>query len=110
MFNQQAVAKLAASSWLCRVNNRPRLCLAALLLVFSVVSCSPDSTGVVGDNQPPRDPGQPKHGGHLRVALEGETNNWLPGRGNHVAPAALTVAMALFDPLVRLDLGAFHAR
>lgn len=58
---------------------------------------------MAGDNQPPVDPGEPVRGGHLRVALEGETNNWLPGRGNHVAPAALTVAMALFDPLIRLD-------
>lgn len=103
MVDQQAKVKLEASSWVSSVNNKSRLCLAALLLVFSVVSCSPDNTGVVGDNQPPLDPGQPMRGGHLRVALEGETNNWLPGRGNHVAPAALTVAMALFDPLVRLD-------
>ncbi|WP_156412662.1 ABC transporter substrate-binding protein [Pseudohongiella spirulinae] len=65
-------------------------------------ACSPGGGGYV-DNAPPADPGQPVYGGHLRVALEGETNNWLPGRGNHVAPAALTVAMALFDPLVRLD-------
>jgi peptide/nickel transport system substrate-binding protein len=67
-------------------------------------ACSPgEDTVVVGDNTPPADPGPPVYGGHLRVALEGETNNWLPGRGNHVAPAALTVAMALFDPLVNLD-------
>lgn len=68
-----------------------------------LIACSPAGTGVAGDNQPPADPGEPVRGGHLRVALEGETNNWLPGRGNHVAPAALTVAMALFDPLIRLD-------
>jgi len=69
-----------------------------------LVACSPSENAVVvGDNTPPTDPGAPVSGGHLRVALEGETNNWLPGRGNHVAPAALTVAMALFDPLVKLD-------
>lgn len=68
----------------------------------SLVACSPGSGNLV-ENSPPVDPGSPVYGGHLRVALEGETNNWLPGRGNHVAPAALTVAMALFDPLVRLD-------
>lgn len=77
--------------------------LISLLCVFLFAACSPSAPGGVGDNQPPADPGTPVYGGHLRVALEGETNNWLPGRGNHVAPAALTVAMALFDPLVRLD-------
>lgn len=80
-------------------------CRAALVLFASllVIACSPAGTGMRADNAPPADPGPPVSGGHLRVALEGETNNWLPGRGNHVAPAALTVAMALFDPLVRLD-------
>jgi peptide/nickel transport system substrate-binding protein len=73
-----------------------------LALVVLATACSPGSGGLV-DNAPPEDPGAPVRGGHLRVALEGETNNWLPGRGNHVAPAALTVAMALFDPLIRLD-------
>jgi peptide/nickel transport system substrate-binding protein len=73
-----------------------------LALFVLATACSPGSGGLV-DNAPPEDPGAPVRGGHLRVALEGETNNWLPGRGNHVAPAALTVAMALFDPLIRLD-------
>ncbi|MEX0740443.1 MAG: ABC transporter substrate-binding protein [Pseudohongiella sp.] len=79
---------------------------AWLLIVITTlaVACSPGSdTTLVGDNTPPADPGPPVYGGHLRVALEGETNNWLPGQGNHVAPAALTVAMALFDPLIKLD-------
>lgn len=81
----------------------PARILSALTLSSALLfACSPQG-GIRGDNQPPADPGQPVHGGHLRVALEGETNNWLPGRGNHVAPAALTVAMALFDPLVKLD-------
>lgn len=102
MFDQPIVANSAVSSMACSFNSRSRLCVAAFFLAL-IVSCSPDNTGVVGDNQPPTDPGQPTHGGHLRVALEGETNNWLPGRGNHVAPGALTVAMAIFDPLVRLD-------
>jgi len=82
---------------------RRLLAMIALLTCCLTVSCSPSGPSGIGDNQPPADPGAPAHGGHLRVALEGETNNWLPGRGNHVAPAALTVAMALFDPLVRLD-------
>lgn len=81
--------------WRCVV-----LCLISIPLILT--ACSPGG-GAYVDNAPPADPGQPVYGGHLRVALEGETNNWLPGRGNHVAPAALTVAMALFDPLVRLD-------
>lgn len=74
-----------------------------VMLATVLVQCSPGGRGPQVDNRPPEDPGPPVHGGHLRVALEGETNNWLPGRGNHVAPAALTVAMALFDPLIRLD-------
>ena len=85
----------------------PKLVNSAWMLAFVtiiLVACSPSENAVVvGDNTPPTDPGAPASGGHLRVALEGETNNWLPGRGNHVAPAALTVAMALFDPLVKLD-------
>jgi peptide/nickel transport system substrate-binding protein len=76
------------------------LCL--ITIPMTLTACSPGG-GAYVDNAPPADPGPPVYGGHLRVALEGETNNWLPGRGNHVAPAALTVAMALFDPLVRLD-------
>lgn len=84
------------------ISSLPACC--AVVLVTLIVACSPANESVLqGDNQPPADPGPPVRGGHLRVALEGETNNWLPGRGNHVAPAALTVAMALFDPLVKLD-------
>lgn len=74
-----------------------------VLLAALAVHCSPGGSGPTVNNLPPADPGPPVRGGHLRVALEGETNNWLPGRGNHVAPGALTVAMALFDPLIRLD-------
>lgn len=77
--------------------------VTGLIVSILFAACSPSQPGAPGNNQPPADPGPPVYGGHLRVALEGETNNWLPGRGNHVAPAALTVAMALFDPLVRLD-------
>ncbi len=77
--------------------------VTGLIVSLLFAACSPSQPGAPGNNQPPADPGPPVYGGHLRVALEGETNNWLPGRGNHVAPAALTVAMALFDPLVRLD-------
>lgn len=73
-----------------------------LLGLLGTTACSPGTSGRA-DNFPPADPGPPVYGGHLRVALEGETNNWLPGRGSHVAPAALTVAMALFDPLIRID-------
>lgn len=80
--------------------SRRQICLALVWLITT--ACSP-GTSVRMDNLPPDDPGPPVYGGHLRVALEGETNNWLPGRGSHVAPAALTVAMALFDPLVRID-------
>src|SRR5690625_4684194 len=82
--------------------------VALALLWMAITACSPAPSARM-DNLPPDDPGPPVYGGHLRVALEGETNNWLPGRGSHVAPAALTVAMALFDPLVRADHeGQYH--
>jgi peptide/nickel transport system substrate-binding protein len=97
---------LQTSALVAQSSVRPAIFLvliALLSIALLSTACSPAGTGVAGDNQPPTDPGAPVRGGHLRVALEGETNNWLPGRGNHVAPAALTVAMALYDPLVRLD-------
>ena len=97
------IMQVSIKSMACSLSGRRFLAIAALMTCFLAVSCAPSGPADIGDNQPPADPGAPVHGGHLRVALEGETNNWLPGRGNHVAPAALTVAMALFDPLVRLD-------
>jgi len=85
-----------------------RLCRTASVLLWALVAgliltaCGSEERGYA-DNAPPADPGPPQYGGHISVALEGETNNWLPGTGNMVAPAALTVAVALFDPLVRID-------
>lgn len=78
--------------------------LALLVLAgFALTACGGSEERGYADNAPPADPGPPQYGGHISVALEGETNNWLPGTGNMVAPAALSVAVALFDPLVRID-------
>jgi peptide/nickel transport system substrate-binding protein len=52
-----------------------------------------------GDDEP--DEG-PQYGGRLVVGLEAETNNWLPGTGSF-ASSGVTVAMAIYDPLVVLN-------
>lgn len=77
--------------------------LTPLLFIGLLSACGGGEQGERPDNAPPADPGTPQYGGSISVALEGETNNWLPGQGNQVAPAALTVAVAIFDPLVRID-------
>ncbi len=84
--------RAAASKWLFGA--------AVALLLMACGDSGP--TGPV-DNSPPADPGPPQYGGSISVALEAETNNWLPGQGNLVAPSALSVAVAIFDPLVRID-------
>src|SRR5690554_4983900 len=45
---------------------------------------------------------EPQYGGKLVVALEAETNNWLPGTGSF-ASSGVTVAMAIYDPLIVLN-------
>jgi peptide/nickel transport system substrate-binding protein len=45
---------------------------------------------------------EPQYGGKLVVALEAETNNWLPGKGSF-ASSGVTVAMAIYDPLIVLN-------
>lgn len=45
--------------------------------------------------------GEPVQGGSLVVAVEAETNDWLPGTGNFAAGAG--VAHAIYDPLLARD-------
>jgi peptide/nickel transport system substrate-binding protein len=56
----------------------------------------------LADNLPPASPGEPRHGGSITVALEAETNSYLPGRGAIGAPGT-NVALTIFDALVRRD-------
>ena len=44
--------------------------------------------------------GDPVEGGEITVALEAETNSWLPGEGSF-ANSGTTVAYALYDPLMK---------
>jgi peptide/nickel transport system substrate-binding protein len=44
--------------------------------------------------------GDPVDGGSITVGLEAETNSWLPGEGTF-AESGLTVAYALYDPLMK---------
>jgi peptide/nickel transport system substrate-binding protein len=75
--------------------------LIVALLLGLVTGCGPGD-GYVADNLPPADPGEPRRGGTITVALEAETNSFLPGRGAFGAPGT-NVALAIFDPLVRRD-------
>jgi peptide/nickel transport system substrate-binding protein len=46
--------------------------------------------------------GDPVYGGSITVGLEAETNSWLPGEANF-ANSGITVALAIYDPLMRRD-------
>jgi peptide/nickel transport system substrate-binding protein len=80
---------------------RSLLSLALLSLALLLSACGVGHD-FYADNEPPDDPGPPVHGGSITVALEGETNSWLPGQGNFSA-GGLNVAAAIYDPLVRRD-------
>jgi peptide/nickel transport system substrate-binding protein len=92
-------------------------CLALLLCVSLIAtSCGGDDDAAddtttttepaggdddgTGDDAPADD--EPQYGGRLVVGLEAETNNWLPGTGSF-ASSGVTVAMAVYDPLVVLN-------
>ncbi len=55
-----------------------------------------------GTNVNPQPQGDPKQGGSLTVALEAESNGWLPGTGSPAAPG-YNVMYAIYDPLVMTD-------
>jgi peptide/nickel transport system substrate-binding protein len=82
-----------------RTVQRLKECLA--LACLWLAACGPHGQLEV-DNAPPNSPGLPAWGGAITVALEGETNSWLPGEGNFAA-GGLNVAAAIYDPLVRRD-------
>jgi peptide/nickel transport system substrate-binding protein len=57
-------------------------------------------TGAIRDVA--EEPGEPVTGGSITVGIEAETDGWLPGRSNF-ANAGVTVAYALYDPLMKVD-------
>jgi peptide/nickel transport system substrate-binding protein len=82
--------------------NPARAFPAVIVAVSLMLSGCGGTDGFVADNLPPEDPGPPRHGGSITVALEAETNSFLPGRGAIGAPGT-NIAMAIFDPLIRRD-------
>jgi peptide/nickel transport system substrate-binding protein len=80
-----------------------KLAWLALFACCAMAACSRIDGDVVA-NAAPDDPGQPAYGGSISVALEAETNNWLPGRGAFAEPGQ-NVALAIYDSLVRRDHG-----
>ena len=75
-------------------------------LTLAVSACSGDDTGdtdgggsaiEIGENPEPE--GSPQRGGSITVALEAETNGWLPGTAAPAAPG-FNVMYAVYDPLV----------
>lgn len=45
----------------------------------------------------------PEYGGRIVVALEAETDNWLPGQADFVVPNGSSVAHTIYDPLMILN-------
>ena len=70
-------------------------------VVYMQVACSPVERPWV-DNEAPEDPGAPVYGGKIKLAYIGETNSWLPGKGNFAA-AGLNVAAAIYDAFLMRD-------
>jgi peptide/nickel transport system substrate-binding protein len=55
-----------------------------------------------GEQSDQSEQGDPVSGGSITVGLEAETPGWLPGSANF-ANSGVSVAYAIYDPLVRLD-------
>jgi peptide/nickel transport system substrate-binding protein len=85
-----------------RRSMRPLAALAVAGLLLTACGGGSDessgTTGVVADEF--SDQGDPVTGGEITVALEAETNSWRPGEGTF-SSAGVTVAQALYDPLVK---------
>jgi peptide/nickel transport system substrate-binding protein len=58
-----------------------------------------EATGATNDIS---EQGDPVAGGSITVGLEAETNGWIPGTANF-ANSGITVALAIYDPLMRRD-------
>jgi peptide/nickel transport system substrate-binding protein len=91
--------KLVEITLICWYRSSGNCSGAALALVCMLLAACGGARDFYVDNAPPDDPGEPLRGGSIIVGLEGETNSWLPGRGNFAA-AGLNVAAAIYDPLI----------
>lgn len=92
---------------------RKRLLGLALVLAVTAAGCGGDDDDDAADPAPPpgesvgseagadEDEDEAVRGGSIVVAIEAETNDWLPGRGAFAAGAA--IAHAIYDPLLMYD-------
>ncbi len=55
------------------------------------------------DNDGATSTSEAQYGGSISVALEAETDNWLPGMGQLTVNSAMTVSRTFFDPLTMLN-------
>jgi peptide/nickel transport system substrate-binding protein len=75
-------------------------------VLLGTAACGGDDGGGGGNGSSGANPddiseqGDPVEGGEITVGLEAETNSWLPGEGAF-SNAGITVAYALYDPLMR---------
>lgn len=91
-----------------RPRARMRLLWAFVALGLVAAGCgggddeasSGEATGAESDIS---EQGDPVTGGSITVGLEAETNGWLPGTANF-ANSGITVALAIYDPLMRRDV------
>ena len=89
---------------------RARIAIAAVV-ALAVGACGSGKSNTSAAQSPKAttagngaDPGPPVTGGTITVALEAETNGWLPGTANF-SNAGINVALAIYDPLLRRDAG-----
>jgi peptide/nickel transport system substrate-binding protein len=75
--------------------------LTASLLLLAACGEGDDGGVAAGDDDAaePADEGEPQQGGEIVVALESETNNWLPGSFAGTQ-AGVNVARSIYDPLM----------
>ncbi len=78
-----------------------RVALSVPVIAVLIAACG-NGPGAPADNEPPTDPGPVNYGGSITIGLEAETNSFLPGRGS-IGASGTNVALAIFDPLLRLD-------
>ncbi|MFP3907885.1 MAG: hypothetical protein ACLFWR_12700, partial [Acidimicrobiales bacterium] len=56
-----------------------------------------------GEGEGSDDGSSPEYGGRIVVAVEAETENWLPGEADFVVPSGSSIAHTIYDPLMILN-------